>query len=207
MAEKSAEETHFQAVAKDLEKMNQSRLRKKVRESIAFFAGKNPESAPDADRANISLITRGKQNATLIEPGQMYTMSYHPKHAESLSVYDRYPMWIMLDINKHGNFLGLNLHYLHPVMRARIMSKLIGAVTAKKLRHDTRMRITYGMTKSIAQYEPLQFCIKSYIPKQISSKLVRIQPAAWDHALFFPSELFVGQSKESVWKQARNFRG
>nr|CAI3971074.1 DNA end protector [Ochrobactrum phage ORM_20] len=203
--EKSEAQLRFAQMAKDLQKANQGNINKRIRESIKFFAEKNDAKFVDTGRASISMMTKGQRGATLIAPGQVYTYSYQPKHAETLPYYDRFPLMILLDQQKNGNFLGLNLHYLNPVPRSRILGMLIETVGANTMRHDTQLKITYGMTQQLAQYKPLGFALKSYIPSHIQGKMVRIQPADWAHAVVFPSQLFVGKSQESIWKEARKF--
>jgi hypothetical protein len=130
------------------------------------------------------------------------TYGYDAKHADTLPFWDRYPLIIFLDIQKNGNMLGLNLHYLPPVTRAKILALLMKTVTATKLRHDVRMKVTYQMCRDIAAYQPLQFCLKSYIPNRITTKVVRVQPNEWQHAIFFPSDRFQNKSNRYVWAQA-----
>ena len=52
--------------------------------------------------------------------GNMYLFAYDPKHKETLPYYDRFPL--IFPINKaKGGFLGINLHYLPPPFRAKLM--------------------------------------------------------------------------------------
>lgn len=192
----------FTKMAEDLQKANAANINKRIRESIKYFSERNDAKFVDTGRANISLMTKGMRGAVNLEPGQIFTYSYHPKHAETLPYYDRFPLILFLDVQKNGNLLGLNLHYLNPVIRSRILGKLIGTVASNVIRHDNRIKITYGMVKELAAYKPLQFAIKSYIPRNIAGKMVRIPPIAWSHAVVFPSQLFVGKSDGSIWKEA-----
>ncbi|QIW87810.1 DNA end protector during packaging [Agrobacterium phage OLIVR5] len=201
--EESEAQKRFSQMAKDLEKANQGNINKRIRESVKYFAEKNSAKFVDTGRANISLMTKGQRTASDYLPGQIFTFSYHPKHAETLPYYDRFPLILFLDVQKNGNLLALNLHYLNPVIRSRILGKIISTVGSNTMRHDTQMKITYGMVKEIAAYKPLGFAIKSYIPSHVAGKVVRIQPQDWDKAVVFPSQLFVGKSQESIWKEAR----
>ena len=53
----------------------------------------------------------------------MYFFNYDPKHKETLPYYDRYPLVICVKLLPDG-FHGLNLHYLPPMQRAGLLTKL-----------------------------------------------------------------------------------
>ena len=55
--------------------------------------------------------------------GEMYMFSYDPKYKDVLPYYDMYPLVIPIEMYADG-FLGLNLHYLPPLARARLLDSL-----------------------------------------------------------------------------------
>ena len=57
-------------------------------------------------------------------PGRMYMFSYDPKTKDKLPYYDRFPLVFPFD-SAPGGFMGLNLHYLSPMLRARFLDKLM----------------------------------------------------------------------------------
>ena len=197
----------FDQIIKDLTRgMNATEVNRRARESISFFKGANKAKTVETGRYGPELMMKGRPGVSDLIPGSMMTFVYDAKHAETLPFWDRHPLTIFLDVNRHGHFLQLNLHYLPPIVRAKILGLLMKTVTAKKMRHDLAMKITYGMTKSMAQYKPLQFCIKSYIPSRVQTKITRIPPSAWHHAIFFPSDRFIGKSNRGVWAEFKRFR-
>ena len=54
--------------------------------------------------------------------GDMYMFFYDPKHKETLPYYDTFPLIIMVE-RAPGGFYGLNLHYLPPVLRAKLFDE------------------------------------------------------------------------------------
>ena len=52
--------------------------------------------------------------------GSMYMFYYDPKHKETLPYYDSFPLAIVIE-RRPGGFLGLNLHYLPPILRAKFL--------------------------------------------------------------------------------------
>ena len=46
-------------------------------------------------------------------------------------------------------------------------------------------------------------CFKHYLSEHVNSKLLLIEPADWEIAIFLPTESFRKVSKETVWKESR----
>ena len=55
--------------------------------------------------------------------GRMYHFKYDPKGAKTLPYYDAFPLIFMVG-PAPGGFYGINLHYLPPQLRARLMDSL-----------------------------------------------------------------------------------
>ena len=72
---------------------------------------------------------RGKVNFGWLKSQHSFSFGhyYDAKHKATLPYYDGFPLILMLGPAK-GGFMGLNLHYLPPVVRAR----LLDAVLAEK---------------------------------------------------------------------------
>ena len=68
------------------------------------------------DKATEGLKTKG------IEPGNLYIYGYNPKYAKTLKYYDNFPCCLVLETTKDG-WYGLNLHYLPPAMRAKLLAE------------------------------------------------------------------------------------
>jgi hypothetical protein len=64
------------------------------------------------------------QLAKRILPGRMYMYFYDPKHKKTLPYYDRFPLIVAVK-PAPGGFYGLNLHYLPPILRARLFDGLL----------------------------------------------------------------------------------
>ncbi len=74
--------------------------------------------------------------------GKMYFAYYDPKHKEKLPYYDTFPIIIPIQRYKDG-FLSMNLHYLPPILRARLLDSLYDTVNNDKLDETTKMMISY----------------------------------------------------------------
>ena len=53
----------------------------------------------------------------------MFMFIYDPKHKDTLPFYDTFPLVFPIEIYS-DSFLGINLHYLPPVLRAKLMDAL-----------------------------------------------------------------------------------
>lgn len=190
----------FQSDSKHLLSLRTAtQIKKATREAIQWFTNKN---GSNLKRVNLSVVTRARRPVNTFHPGQMLTYRYDAEGFEkgTLPYFDASPLVIYLKHQKNGNMLGLNLHYLSPPVRARILGLLLKSKTGK-MRHDSRMRITYKLVNEIAAYKPLQFAIKSYKPKRFKSKMFRINSIEWKHAIMLPMAHFVGASARKVWSE------
>jgi hypothetical protein len=155
--------------------------------------------------------TRQVKKPTL---GNMYLFRYDPKLKNVLPYYDTFPLIFPfksttvtgLAGTKKG-FMGINLHYLPLVLRAKLMDALYQVSTNPKNSDIQKMRLSYRIltgTSKIRYYEP---CIKQYLFDHVRSSFFEISPKEWNMALFMPLERFVGASKQQVWKDSKRIIG
>lgn len=134
--------------------------------------------------------------------GNMYTFLYDPKHKETLPYYDRFPL--IFPINKaKGGFLGINMHYLPPVLRAKLMDALYDTVTNDTYDESTRLRVSYNILSNASKFKEFKPTIKHYLSSHVRTRLVYINPNEWDIALFLPSAQFVGATRTQVYNDSR----
>jgi len=150
-----------------------------------------------------SIIRQNQQyNRTQIKPGFLYFFNYDPKMKDELPYYDRYPLVFPFEKTEDG-FLGLNLHYIPPVYRARLMDNLYSLINNEKYDETTKLRMSYGMLNSAARYKYFKPCVKRYLASHVRSKFLQIPANEWDIALFLPLERFSKKSKSTVYKDSR----
>ena len=137
-----------------------------------------------------------------IMPGRMYMYFYDPKHKETLPYYDRFPLIIGVKPAK-GGFFGLNMHYLPPILRAKLMDGMLDYKTGDS-DFGTKMRITLGRLSSVSKLRFYKPCYKQYLSGRVASKIVQIPATDWDFTLFLPSEQFKKASTSRVWKDSRS---
>lgn len=138
-------------------------------------------------------------------PGQLYMVHYDPKHKKTLPYYDTFPLIIPLERYKDG-ILGMNLHYLPPVLRAKLLDALYDTLTTKSFNEKTRMKVNYGIVKSFSQSKLVKPCIKRYLGNHFRSRFIKIPSEHWTSAVFLPVESFEKASKAKVWSDSRKMQ-
>lgn len=132
--------------------------------------------------------------------GKMYFFAYDPI-TKDLPYYDRFPLVLPIEQYADG-FLGLNLHYIPPPYRAKLLDKMMDVASNKKFDERTRFRISYDLLNSSSRYDIFRPCVKKYLYKQLRSKFISIEASEWDIAIFLPFEKFVGASKGKVFNDS-----
>lgn len=149
------------------------------------------------------MLSSGSQRfASRPYPGRMYAFMYEAKHKGTLPYFDKFPLIFPIG-PAEGGFLGINLHYLPPIFRARLMDALYDNVTNKKYDDSTRLKISYDILSKASKFRYFKPCVKHYLNTQIRSRFLYIQPQEWDIALFLPTERFQGARKDRVWRDSR----
>jgi len=140
---------------------------------------------------------------TAFSIGRMYAFFYDPKHKQTLPFYDRFPLIFPVE-RAPGGFFGINMHYLHPRMRATLMDALYTVTSNKKYDETTRLRISMALLQNASKYRFFKPTLKHYLTKHVRSRFLIVESSEWDIALFLPTERFEKASKSKVWKDSRD---
>ena len=132
-------------------------------------------------------------------PGRMYMFFYDPKTKDTLPYYDRFPLALLVG-PAPGGYYGLNLHYLHPRIRAILLDRLMTYAIGTE--ETLRLKISYRLLKSTSRLKAFRPCFKHYLKKHIRSRMVEIEPPDWETAIFLPTERFRGASKTKVYQDS-----
>ena len=134
--------------------------------------------------------------------GKMYMYFYDPKHKANLPYYDTFPLVFPINFYNDG-FLGINLHYLPPILRAKLMDTLYKTATDNKFSDNTKLQVSYQILSNASRYKYFEPCLKRYLFTHVQSGYLNIPPRMWDAALMLPSQKFVKASAETVWRNSR----
>jgi hypothetical protein len=135
-------------------------------------------------------------------PGDMIMYTYDPKLKKTLPYYDTFPLTIVVGPAKDG-FYGINLHYLPPKVRAIFLDKLNDIASNQKFNATTRFKITYNLLKATKSYKYFKPCFKHYLTKGVNSKIMKVNAAEWNIAIFLQTQSFKKASVAKVWADSR----
>ena len=131
-----------------------------------------------------ALSLKGRPTTAASPLGKMYMYIYDAKHKDKLPYYDAFPLVIMLGPAERG-FYGLNLHYLPPVLRAKLLDAVLGSA------------------KSGIPEKYIAPARKRYLTTQVRSRFALVEKPEWEIATFLPMADFRGTSVDKVYKDSR----
>ena len=178
----------------------------------AFRAGVQPRSDESQKwfrnkLKNIGQVNRQKllrdsalQRVTRPRMGDMYMFFYDPKHKETLPYYDTFPLIIMVE-KAPGGFYGLNMHYLPPVLRAKLFDGL--AKSDERYDENTRFRARYRLLQSVRKLKYFKPCFKHYLTKHVEGRISKVEAPEWEIALFMPTQRFKKATATQVYADSR----
>lgn len=134
--------------------------------------------------------------------GKMMMFFYDATTKEDLPYWDRFPLIFPVKKLDDG-FLGINLHYLHPMSRAKLMDALYTTQIGKQS-ETKRLQITYRILNSATKFRLFKPCVKRYKWAGLRSRLFVVRYEEWDMMLMLPMERFDtytggGVSRSKVW--------
>jgi hypothetical protein len=150
--------------------------------------------------------TDSARKVSTMEYGYMYAFRYDPKMKKELPYYDTFPLIFPVKMESDG-FLGINFHYLPPVLRAKLMNALYSTLTNKKYDDTTKVRISYSILQSASKYRYFKPMLKKYLRSHVRSQFLEIQVNEWDMAIFLPTESFRKADTGRVWEESRKQLG
>ena len=122
---------------------------------------------------------------------------------KTLPYFDAFPLTIMLDsFSTNGNnyVSGLNVHYLPPMQRLQLLTKII-EIQGSTFGQAQKLNVTYELIKSATNlYKPTYH---TYLIKEIRSRVVVIPPESVTPAVFLPIASWKGASQTKVWSNSR----
>ena len=145
---------------------------------------------------------RNNPNATyhaVPQIGSMYMYRYDPKWKEVLPFWDKQPLTIPIDYYSDG-FLGLNLHYLPPSGRSKLLSALSKYTTGEN--EKKTMQVSYSILQTAIRHRLFMPCVKRYLTAHVRSRFEYIQPDEWSKAVSLPTQRFQGARAMTVWRRS-----
>lgn len=153
---------------------------------------------PDNMNKNFTSMRADKRSI-----GRIFMFAYDPKLKAKLPYYDTLPLIILVDFTKDG-FRGLNLHYLPPFVRKKVLELLVNNLNRYKLNERMRVRMSYDILKRALEYAIVKHAFKRYLFTHVRSVFMYIDPNEWNKAIMLPTEQFKKATKNKVWSDYVN---
>ena len=152
-----------------------------------------PRLMTDKDNVRSSITTK--------DIGKMFMYFYDPKYKDELPYYDKFPLIFLVDIDSDG-FYGINLHYISPQLRAKLMDALFALRTNNKYDDTTRLKISYQILSSASKFSYFKPCFKRYLHGHVQGRFLNVPVENWDMALMLPTERFSGAQRSKVFRDS-----
>ena len=153
-------------------------FRQKARE---LFRGRRMKNRSEIMKDDaLSLKNKPKVETPI---GNMYMYFYDAKHKETLPYYDGFPLILMLGPAPNG-FFGLNLHYLPPVLRAKVLDAVLSGSDGVPGKYLAPAR-------------------KHYLFNHVKSRFALVEKPEWEIATFLPMADWKGTTSDKVYKDSR----
>jgi hypothetical protein len=159
--------------------------------------------AAGTEIAPVDLLAEKTRFKKAIVPGKMYFFQYYPKYYKTLPYYDAFPLVFPIERYNDG-FLGLNMHYLPHLMRAKLMDGLYSISNNKRFDESTKIVASYQLLKSTTKFKYFAPTLHRYLTTKVQSRFIEVFSSEWDIALFLPVERFKKASKEKVWRDSKS---
>ena len=184
----------------------------------AFRAGITPRTKESRDwfRKKIKNMRSIKREALMKEDplkqtsqeivGSMYMFFYDPKHKATLPYYDAFPLVIVVG-PAEGGFYGLNLHYLPPILRAKMLDALMDITSNTKFNDSTRFKMSYELLVKSSKLKYFEPCFKHYLNEHVQSKFSMVPAPEWEIATFLPTADFRKANSKKVYYDSKKMIG
>ena len=133
--------------------------------------------------------------------GRLNLFGYNPKLRKTLPYYDVFPLILPLEAFS-GGFIGMNFHYLPPLLRMRLLERMQATATDKNFDKDTKFDVTYNDVKRLSIVKPT---IKKYLYPYVQTGFLRINADEAATAIFLPVQRFKKASEAKVYADSRRF--
>ena len=133
--------------------------------------------------------------------GRLNLFGYNPKLRKTLPYYDVFPLVLPLEAFA-GGFIGMNFHYLPPLLRMRLLERMQATATDRDFDKDTKFDVTYNDVKKLSIVKPT---IKKYLYSYVQTGFLRINADEAATAIFLPVQRFKKASEAKVYADSRRF--
>lgn len=133
--------------------------------------------------------------------GRMLMFTYDPKLKNKLPYYDANPLIFPIELYDDG-FLGINLHYLPPLLRTKLLYALLSTINKDKIDEKTKLNISYNILNSASKFKYFKPCVKRYLYNHVRSNYYLIPVDEWNKSVLLPTQNFVGSTERKIYNDS-----
>ena len=154
-----------------------------------------------ASNANARQLFRQGKLQARPSIGRLNLFGYNPKLRKTLPYYDIFPLVLPLEPIS-GGFMGMNFHYLPPLLRFRLLERMQATATDSNFDKNTKFDVSYDDVKRIRLVKPT---IKKYLYAYVQTGFLRINADEAPVAVYLPVQRFKKASDSVVYSNSRRF--
>lgn len=137
--------------------------------------------------------------------GRLSYFIYKAEYDKQLPYWDRTPLTIIYNEDELHMY-GINLHYVHPKVRALILESLLEKLMNAN-KPEAYLDVSYSIMKSLITLKYIKPCLKTYLKKNMQSKPIILRPETWQKAIMLPTATWERGTDRKVWTaSARMYR-
>jgi hypothetical protein len=133
--------------------------------------------------------------------GRLNLFGYNPKLRKTLPYYDVFPLVLPLEPIS-GGFMGMNFHYLPPLLRFRLLERMQATATDSRFDDKTKFNVNYDDVKNIKIVKPT---IKKYLYSYVQTGFFRVNADEAAVAIYLPVQRFKKATEAKVYSDSRRF--
>lgn len=162
------------------------------RDSINWFKEYARKNVKQIDK----LSSLGAKKAINLKLGEMYFFNYDAKYKDKLPYWDMAPLILLLD-HSPTHIYGINLHYMAPIFRAKLLDKIEEILEDNSLNKSGQI---FKLLSAVIPDKKLNNCVKLYLKSNIVNSLYIVERKHWSVVAFLPTARFVSNKTENVNK-------
>lgn len=137
----------------------------------------------------------------IIDPfGRLSFFIYQAENDEKLPYWDAAPLTLLYG-EDDNHMYGLNFHYVHPMIRVKILSSLIDYMVNAN-NEKAYLAVTYRTMKALTAHRYIKPCVKTYLKTNFKTPPVVIKPEHWHNAIMLPTAQWKRASNNRVWRNS-----
>ncbi len=173
--------------------------------SVQWFTTNVTNALKNIGQQQYMSMVSSWQSKTIM-PGTMVLYGYAPKHAKDLPQYDTFPL--LLPFHVDGKyFTGLNLHYLPPIWRMKVLDFLMQTGLNKNMSDKKKILISWQFLKSVSISKAAQYSVHKYLHGYVKTRFITIPVSDWPITVFLPLARFKKKTEQQVHQEFYDFQG